>query len=123
MDRFRCVPLLAGAGRHVTDAAARDQHFDQKGQEGAYRKKKREPESDEQGNSGLITKRADEKKQRRQRRRHPSQSRHHHRGVEDLLAAAKIGQAQLQPATLDGLGRFQFLRHSVDAIGHPRETR
>jgi len=77
MDRLRCIPYLTGASRHVTDAVARDKHFE-------YGKKEREPESYEQGNPGLIPKRADGKQECRQRRRHPSQSRHHHRGVEDV---------------------------------------
>src|ERR1022692_2100978 len=70
-EEVRQRPLLARAGREIPDSATREQHFGQESQKRAHGEKKREPEGDEQGNSGLVSKRSDEKKQSRERCRDP----------------------------------------------------
>jgi hypothetical protein len=74
MKRFSRVPLLGCAGRQIPDSATGEQHFDQEGQERAHGEKKREPEGNEQGNPGLISKRSDEQKQGCERCRDAAQS-------------------------------------------------
>jgi hypothetical protein len=113
----RRVLRLACAGRQIADAATGEQHFDQERQQRADREEKREPEGDEQRNLGLIAKRAHERLRLRETWR-SLPSPHHDGGVEDVRALPQIGQARLQPAPLDALGRFQLLAQRIDAIGH-----
>ena len=116
------VLWFACAGGQIVDSATGEQHFDQAGQQRANREEKREPEGDEQGNPGLIAKRADERLRPRETWRSLPKS-HHDGGVEDVRALPQIGQARLQPAPLDALGRFQLLGQRIDAIGHACEAR